>query len=231
MKIIVNHLTRIDATHICVAGVDPATNRHIRPVLFNTNLTTAYLANQGGYFGLGHSLDLGWVQAVGKPPEVEDVRFEPRKIRRQPQVTPKEFWQILDRLAQPTLGNIFGPQLKQNGTSAIVELGTGQASLGCLRLVQPPRLSTALIDNRDRPRISLNDGQFDLSLAITDLRFYEADQTRINRTAFEQAVAWCESGTPIILSVGLTRGWPKDNPRHWLQVNNLHFENQPLWLN
>jgi hypothetical protein len=35
-----------------------------------------------------------------------------------------------------------------------------------------------------------------------------------------------------ILSVGLTRPWQKrgdDAERHWLQLNNIHLRDDPLW--
>jgi hypothetical protein len=36
----------------------------------------------------------------------------------------------------------------------------------------------------------------------------------------------------VILSVGLTRPfrkWGDSEERHWLQVNNIHLEDDPLW--
>jgi hypothetical protein len=36
----------------------------------------------------------------------------------------------------------------------------------------------------------------------------------------------------VILSVGLTRPWRKQEDtaeRHWLQVNNVHLQDNPLW--
>ncbi len=231
MKLIINHLTRMRAGFICVAGIDLETKRHIRPVLFN-HLTTAFLADQGGYFGLAHSLDLGWVQAVGQPPEMEDVRFEPRKIRRKGQFTPAEFWKMLQEVSQTNLSDIFGPDLKPKGHSAIVEVGNGRASLGCLSLPSPPDIFVTQIDGHDRLRLGLNDGPFNLDLSITDLRFYEEDHVTLKKAVVEQVRGWCELGGPAILSVGLTR--PRTPPGgniayHWLQVNNLHFENYPVW--
>jgi hypothetical protein len=39
-------------------------------------------------------------------------------------------------------------------------------------------------------------------------------------------------GVPALLSVGLTRPFstrPDEPPLHWLQVNNLHLEDDPAW--
>jgi hypothetical protein len=39
-------------------------------------------------------------------------------------------------------------------------------------------------------------------------------------------------GTGLLLSVGLTRPFsnsPSSPPVHWLQVNNIHLEDDPTW--
>ena len=39
-------------------------------------------------------------------------------------------------------------------------------------------------------------------------------------------------GVGVILSVGLTRPWQKageEVERHWLQVNNIHLQDNPVW--
>jgi hypothetical protein len=41
-----------------------------------------------------------------------------------------------------------------------------------------------------------------------------------------------QAGVEVILSVGLTRLWRKQEDaaeRHWLQVNNVHLQDDPLW--
>jgi hypothetical protein len=41
-----------------------------------------------------------------------------------------------------------------------------------------------------------------------------------------------KAGVEVILSVGLTRPWRKQGDtaeRHWLQVNNIHLRDAPLW--
>jgi hypothetical protein len=232
MKIVVNHLTRMRAGFICVAGINLENKQHVRPVLFSSNLTTAFLAQEGGYFGLGYKLDLGPVRPTGKPPEIEDTLIEPRKIRRQGQLSPTEFWQLLKQVSRADLTEIFGPDLTQLGHSAVIKVGGGQASLGSLILSQSPRPFIANIGNRDRLRLNLANGPFKLDLSITDLRFYEPDHITLKRAVVDQVMGYCESQGEVILSVGLSRAQSKgddDIPRHWLQVNNLHFEHHPIW--
>ena len=50
--------------------------------------------------------------------------------------------------------------------------------------------------------------------------------------AVERVAERLQSSTDVILSVGLTRafkGNPDEPALHWLQVNNLHFADDPCW--
>ena len=138
MKIVVNHLTRMQPGYICVAGIDLDTNRHVRPVIEGSMLTSRMLALHGGFFEIGHLLDLGKVEYVGRAPEIEDYHFDPRKIIRMGKVSPGPFWKLLKKVARPTFSQIFGPSLKSYGHGAVVKLGAGEASLGCLGLDNKP---------------------------------------------------------------------------------------------
>ena len=59
MRIVVNHLTRMQPGYICVAGIDVQDNEHIRPVLGRERLTVGLLARNGGAFDMGRLVDLG----------------------------------------------------------------------------------------------------------------------------------------------------------------------------
>ena len=59
MRIVVNHLTRMQPSYICVAGIDVQDNEHIRPVLGRERLTVGLLARNGGAFDMGRLVDLG----------------------------------------------------------------------------------------------------------------------------------------------------------------------------
>lgn len=223
MKIVVNHLTRLKQGYICVAGLDLETHKHVRPVLRASLITKAFAAHNGGYFELGGSLDLGRVEYAGCQPQTEDWRFEPARVRRLPSLKPAKFWQLQQSLAQDSLAAIFGPELKQDKKSGVVEEHCGQASLGLLRPSQRPRI---FLDGDRGLRLALGDGSFDLDLAVTDLRYYGPDYQTLNQPTIEEAIRRCESGDELLLSVGLTRLWKKEGEcraRHWLQVNNLHF--------
>lgn len=76
MRIIVNHLTRMQPGYICVAGVDVSNGHHVRPVL-RGRLTTDLLASKGGPFDMAALVDLGTVECCGHAPEIEDHYFNP----------------------------------------------------------------------------------------------------------------------------------------------------------
>jgi hypothetical protein len=231
MKILVNHLTRMRPGYICVAGVDVATGRHIRPVLEHRSLGTALLARHGGPFDIGARVDLERLHAVGHPPEIEDYQFDPRYAVRQGTAPPGEFWTWLQQVARPHLREIFGPALQIQGQGCVVAPGTGDASLGCLLALRPPLLR---LNEGGKIRCRLPSRAVTLDLAVTDLRLYryEGGQYLPRVALVEQVAARLERGVRCILSVGLGRAFqPLDDspPLHWLQVNNLHLEDDPLW--
>jgi hypothetical protein len=76
MRIIVNHLTRMQPGYICVAGVDVSNGHHVRPVL-RGRLTTDLLASKGGPFDMAALVDIGRVESCGHAPETEDYNFDP----------------------------------------------------------------------------------------------------------------------------------------------------------
>ena len=60
MRIVVNHVTRMTGSRICVAGIDTVTYRHVRPVTGPRNpLTRELLRDNGGPFGAGALVDIG----------------------------------------------------------------------------------------------------------------------------------------------------------------------------
>lgn len=226
MEILVNHLTRMQPGFFCAAGIDTATGRHIRPVL-RGRIPVQFLATHGGPFAIGAVLDLGPVIPCGHAPETEDHRFLAVGTRRISIAAPEEFWNLLEQSVQPTLSTIFGSVLQPCGQTCAVDAGRGQASLGCLR---SKRVSGPEIFH-GAPRLNVDDGTFKCSLPITDIRLFEGDFSTLNRVRFRQMQKAITRGD-VILAVGLTRPWRKpddDRERHWLQVNNIHPADNPLF--
>jgi hypothetical protein len=226
MQIIITHLTRMKPGYICVAGIDPATGKHVRPVLTG-RLGGGLLRKNGGVFEIGGVVDLGAVKLVGHQPEVEDHLFSVDNLAYVKRVKPDELWRYLLGTSEKELKGIFGAALEKNGNGCIVDLNSGAASLGNLRQAQISQLD---INRFEKIRIGLSDGNFSPDLSVTDIRLYEDDH-QTPRQKIVYAVANRISKAGVILAVGLSRPFTKSGDtvaRHWLQVNNIHLEEDPL---
>lgn len=233
MQIVINHLTRMKPPHVCVAGIDRETNRHVRPVLRQPRqLTAASLARDGGPFDIGVEVDLGPTRPTPVPPETEDHLFNAGNARAVRRLPVGEFWSLINLAARPKLHDVFGSELHRIGRNSCgIDERCGSVSLGCLIPARRPRVRI-----RDRPakpaqvRMSLTDGTFYLDLSVTDVRLFMPDLT----TPDDQAVADLDrrlrGKVGVLLCVGLTRPFassPGLLPVHWLQVNNVHFQDAP----
>ena len=215
--------------YICVAGIDPKSGRHVRPVLAGRRLDTSLLVKAGGPFDIAAVVDLGPAQQQGHPPETEDHLFTPANASLIGDLAPARFWEMLSDTCATDRRSIFGDGLQPNGRTAVVNLATGPASLGCLRLERLPRIE---VNSWDKIRAQVKDGQFDLDLSVTDLRLYQEDHRTPRRKLVGEIEKRIERGVPVILAVGLTRPFRKrgdDKSYHWLQVNNIHLEDDPAW--
>ena len=229
LRILVDHLTRMQPGYFCVAGVDVSTLRHIRPVLRRDRLTTDLLRPNGGPFDVGSVVYLGSTTNAGHPPELEDRRFDPSRARWLFDDDPADFWDTLHKVAQKSLEEIFGPALELWDESGTVDVGEGRASLGCLRPEKQPWL---YVDHRGTVRLVLDYLMPSVDLSVNDLRLYESDGRTPRRDLIASVEKRLEAGVEVILSVGLTRPWQKRGDtaeRHWLQLNNIHLEDDPLW--
>src|SRR5438105_4835997 len=134
MLFVVNHLTRMQQGFICVAGLDMATGRSIRPML-RGRMSSENLARHGGLFDMARIIDLGPTRLIGSPPETEDRLFYPMSATVVSDHEPGAFWKLLEKQAQAKLSTIFGKELVKIGThSCGVDIGKGEVSLGCLKL-------------------------------------------------------------------------------------------------
>ncbi|HEY1458064.1 MAG TPA: hypothetical protein VGF15_06060 [Solirubrobacteraceae bacterium] len=228
MKIVLNHLTRMRGSRICVAGMDP-TGRHVRPVTTSTSkLTRTLLTERGGPFEIGVILDLGEVQAAPSAPATEDHRFSVTNTRRIKRMSGEEYFHVLERVAHKDLESIFGPDLKRRKQTFAVDRGRGSTSLGVLA----PKHKIELVNDRyGRLRLRLDDRRGAADLPVTDIRFVEEDHETIRRDVVEDVRWRLQSGVQAILMVGLTRLFQvsdDEQERHWLQVNGICLADRPL---
>jgi hypothetical protein len=237
MKIVVTHLTRMQRGTVCVAGLDVETGHHVRPIQPMGVLQSRMTAPRGGPFDMATVVDLGTIRPVPTPPEVEDVEITWWHARTLDYVEPVLFWELLQFVAHPTLRELFGPALRTLGRSgrqrAVTDLRTGTASLGVLKPLGRPRLKLdKKPDGRDVVRMELWDGERRLNLSVTDLRLYADDGARPDRERVAEIAKRIDRGVRVLLGVGLTRPFAArstETPVHWLQVNNVHLEDDPAW--
>ncbi|MFI5116158.1 MAG: hypothetical protein ACHP8B_05600 [Terriglobales bacterium] len=110
-------------------------------------------------------------------------------------------------------------------------MGIKLSQLGCLKVYGTPKMSIRGLGLRGGLRLAITDPVLGkLDLGITDLRFFEDAFITINEQVVESTQDRIDGGVRLLPSVGLTRATvPPDNPVHWLQVNNLHLEDDPTW--
>lgn len=229
MRIVVNHLTRMSGTRICVAGVDEITERHVRPVTPPGDpITRSLCEEEGGPFGLGAIVELGDVQPCPSRPESEDHRFSTDAAVRAGRLAADEYLQLLDRVSHSDLNSIFGPALERRGRSYAVVEGNGSISLGVL---QPQQRTDLAVDGWGKLRLEFNDDDEPAQLGVTDLRFVEADHHTLRRDRIDDVRARMQAGVRTILMVGLARAFRAagdDQNRHWLQVNGICLADRPF---
>ena len=230
MRIVINHLTRMQQGCMCTAGIDLDRGLHVRPVL-DRQVSTDMLSMHGGPFDIGRIVDLGQTQFVGKVPEVEDHLFEASAARYVGDMPAQEFWVLLEHAAQEKLGAIFGPDLERVGQTCAVAETYGLRSLGCFWA------SAARLFLEDRPsgrkiRFAFQSGEYAFNVPVTDIRLYAADHVMPRAEMVEQVAAKVAALPRVLVSVGLSRPFkksPGEPSRHWLQVNNIHLQDDPCW--
>jgi len=215
------------AGFICVAGVEPDTLKLIRPVLKGGQLPRNLLRKEGGALEIGALVDLGETKKVARAPEMEDHEFSLNELKLVRRLKPTDFWKLLGETSHSELRLIFGDDLRQHGKSCTVDVGCGVGSLGHL---VPGTIEILEVNTFGKIRIQISDGHLGPNISVTDIRLYKSDHDTARKRITEN-VAKRLSKTKVLLAVGLTRAWRKPGdtaPRHWLQVNNIHLEEDPL---
>jgi hypothetical protein len=214
---------------ICLAGIEPGSKQHLRPVADSDNpLGRDLLAESGGPLGLGAVVDLGETRARPAPPAIEDREFQPDRARRIGQLSPDEYTELLEAASHRSLREAFGPDLQRCGPHTYAaDPGHGDRSLACVRL---RRRSLLWIDDFGL-QLAFEEVSRTARIRITDLRFFEEDQSTLRYALIDDVSARLKQGTRVWVMFGLGRAWKvrEDQPeRHWLQVNGLCLEDRPL---
>jgi hypothetical protein len=235
MRIVVNHLTRMQPGFICVAGIDMETKQQVRPVVAaHRRMQSFLLASKGGPFDISALVEIGETKPVPDPPHVEDHEFDWMRARRLKYIEPERYLKMLVYVLRENLADVFGaaPELIASGSCYLPE-GSGVRSLGCIRPRGACRLQ--LVEREGKPpaiRMSFVDRGARVNLSVTDIRLCSSDFCTPDPCAVQRVADRLEAGASCILSVGLTRPYPRvdgERPERWLQVNNIHFEENPGW--
>jgi hypothetical protein len=234
MRILVNHLTRMHGGHICLAGVDLETRRHVRPLLAHDPVPFFLLARYGGPFDMARIVDLGSPRHAPVAPHVEDHVFVPARARFERVAAADEFWEVLEDVECGSLQAIFGPALHEAGRQRwATRLGQGLRSLGVLCPATTPELYVASgRDGGPQVRMRLTDGQIRADAGVTDLRLFGDDHATPEPARIRAAVRGMADSQGVLLGVGLTRKFRSSDRHeylHWLQVNNIHLKENAAW--
>lgn len=222
MELVIDHLTRMRDQYICVAGLT-ADGHHVRPVVHGARWTRNWLRENGGPFTIGGRVELGDPRQVGSRPEVEDHLVDPAALTSNGRLRDGEFWDLLAANSKPTLSACFGSDLARTTTGrASVPVGGGFASLGLVQVN-----GAEFRASRSSLRVEFQDPDLGaLDLAIADVRMHNPDGT-VRMPTVGPCARRLASARRLILAIGLSRPFRPGGhaeESHWLQVNNLHFE-------
>lgn len=229
MQIILNHVTRMGTSRICVAGVDPASLSHIRPVTdHNHQLTRALLREHGGPFRPGALVDVGTATPSPTPPQTEDYRIARAHARRIRDLDHGEYWDILSSISVPSFAEAFGPSIVSPFPNKLaVPPDSGWRSLAVMQFNQ-----VELHVQQDRLYLHAEDvNGVAARLRVTDVRFYEPDHQTLRMNVVEDTRRRLADGEPLRTMVGLTRASARgedEQKLHWVQVNGLCLLQSPV---
>ena len=227
MKIVIDHLTRMDKGFFCAAGIDVRTRQHVRAVTTEGRVPVAMLSRYGGPFDMARVIELAAAQPCRDAPHSEDYVFDPSGVRSIPNVAAGWFWELLCSRSCTTLREIFGRELKKAGPrSCATSEGRGSVSLGCFRPSFKPELWIRGSRDAAQIRMKMRDNGFRISVSVTDIRLYKEDHFSPDYAIVKHVAHEIRSGTEVVLGVGLTRAFAG---YHWLQVNNIHLRADPTW--
>lgn len=228
MQIVVNHLTRMKHPAICVAGIDRASDQHIRPIT-KGGLTTDLLSGNGGPFGIAAVVDLGQVRPNPRSPRTEDHWFWPENARQIDSLNADQYWELLETVSEGTLEDCFGAALLRQGWTFAVDVNTGDRSLA---VMQGPSDCRIGVNDYGRLTLQLPVGDKPAYIPVTDIRFYEEDQETVMTSTVEAVDRALASERPFLMLglAGAYRAPQDDAKRHWLQMNGICLRSSPLAL-
>ncbi len=220
MRIVVNHLTRMTGRRVCVAGVDVAGYRHVRPVTGPENLLTRTLLREnGGPLAVGALVDLGKVKPRPTRPQTEDHTFSPRRVRRVRDVSAEEYLELLGVISHHDVETAFGPDLVAiRPRKLVVPVAHGNRSLAVVALV-----AGTLRIKYEKLYLVLSPPMIAAEIRVTDIRFYDS-RLKIRGDVVKDVNRRLAAGVKAYAMLGLARAIPdedRDEDVHWLMANGI----------
>ncbi len=228
MQIVVNHLTRMHEGRICVAGINPVSRRHVRPVPeFGETFERGLLAANGQQLRVGALVDLGDVSPRPDLPHSEDQVTSLSELRLVRYLDRAEYLRALESVRVYSLTDAFGTELDHSGRSFTLKEGTGKRSLAVLRK-NTREIKVEIKKNRktgkETVRLACRLAGKRVNLSLTDLRLYKReDETTLDREMIGKLQDQLAQANSCYLMLGLGRAWSPDQsePVHWLQANGI----------
>ncbi len=228
MQIVVNHLTRMNEGRICVAGINPVSRRHVRPVSeLGETFDRGLLAANGAELRVTALVDLGDVSPHPDPPHSEDHLTSLTEIHLVRYLDRAEYLRALESVRVDSLADAFGQELHHSGRSFTLKEGAGSRSLAVLRKntreirVEIEKYHTT---GEEKVRLACRLAGKEANLALTDLPLYKSDQA-LDREMIGKLQGQLAQANSCYLMLGLGRAWSPDpnqtEPVHWLQANGI----------
>lgn len=216
----ITDLTKMSGDRVCIAGID-SDGVCIRPVLPPPGILRKHLqAEDRTAIKPRAKIEFELLPTASAAPHTEDMEFEVDTWRYLGDCDDKEWVQLLDRDADPSIETIFAGALQEH---KYVLPGEAPRSLGTVRAARVHHMR--LFDRYQPPslRLRFSDAAGVVyDLPINDLAYRERVTTRSAAGQETQALR----STPVLfLRVGLGRPWrrPGDpEERCWLQITGIY---------
>jgi hypothetical protein len=109
MQIVLNHVTRFTGTRICIAGVELAELKHVRPTTPSSDLITReLLSDEGGPVQIGALIEIGDAAPDPSAPETEDHLFATSDAELVELVDGDTYLELLKSISDPDVQSAFG---------------------------------------------------------------------------------------------------------------------------
>lgn len=216
-KLIVTDVTQMGGTRICIGAISENWET-IRPVLPYPGIDESFLYLEGGEVIRPFSrITLGLLSQTIDPPHTEDWEFPPFVLDHRGELPVDYRINFLNKILDPSVEAIFGTELHEAKGRYFVLHGTGERSLGTIKLNALKNINIRNYDGNYSYNVSFQDGSGrHYWMNITDLsfRYYVKQLIREGHNHFptisrmiEEKLVNCD----IYLRIGLGRGWHPDN--------------------